>query len=370
MPLKITKKEGVTLGGTSMKNVLKKFQKELGEDVGNFGGYTGPIDRVPTGLFPLDLALGGGFPRGKASTIFGPESSNKTNIVLSAIRMHQLIWPEKTNCFISVEGFDVPWAKTMGVDTDKVIVVQPNYAEEVVDMAEKFLSAEDCGIVAIDSLAAMISTQEANKSATEMNPGKSAFVVGALVRKTTLSLNAAELAGRFPTLLYINQIRSKIGVMYGSPETTPGGYGPLYQSNIRLRVYGKSILDPKVSKVLPVFKQVKFTVPKSKCPIIAAEGMFNMVTVPHNGWKVGECDDWNTVSSYMKSLGLLVKHEKKGWVMLGEHYNVLDDCEARTREDKMFGNKARQAIIGKLLEGGDMLENVGGEEDDAPQSAD
>ncbi|MFI5102876.1 MAG: hypothetical protein ACHP9V_05845 [Terriglobales bacterium] len=337
----------------------------MGENVGSFGGYQPPVERVPTGLFPLDLALGGGLPRGKATTIFGPESSGKTNILLGAIRMHQLLWPDKLNVFISIEGFDKPWAKKMGVDVDKVLVVQPSYGEEVVDMAEKFLTADDCGIVGIDSLAAMISTQEAEKSATSGNPGKSAFVVGQLVRKTTLALNESEKAGRFPTLIYINQIRHKIGVMYGSPETTPGGFGPLFQSAIRLRVYGKNIFEPKVSKTMPVIKETVFTLPKNKCPIVSVEGMFRMVTVPHLGWTIGECDDWNTVSSYMKHLGMLIKGEKKGWTLGGTAYDTLAEIEAVIRADKKFGHAVRQEIIGRVLAAGDLIAPVG--DDDAAE---
>ena len=274
--------------------------------------------------------------------------------------MHQLLWPDKVCVFISIEGFDATWAKVMGVDVSKLLVVQPSYAEQVVDMAERFLAAEDCGIVAIDSLAAMITTQEAEKSAEGSNPGATGLVVGKLVRKTTLALNEAERAGRFPTLIYINQIRHKIGVMYGSPETTPGGNAPLFQSAVRLRVYGKSEMDNKVSTVLPVFKTAQFTLPKNKCPVIATSGKFTMVTVAHKGWQVGECDDWNTVSTYAKTLGMLAKKEgsKGGWIMLGTEYAKLDEIEAAMREDKVLGNKVRQTIISKLLTQGEMMAAV------------
>ena len=130
-------KDKLKPGSPSIADVLQGFQKTLGESVGSFDWKMGTVDRIPTGLFPLDLALGGGFPRGKSTTIFGPESSNKTNIVLSAIRMHQMLWPDKICVFISIEGFDPTWAKVMGVDVSKLLVVQPSYAEQVVDMAFK-----------------------------------------------------------------------------------------------------------------------------------------------------------------------------------------------------------------------------------------
>lgn len=351
----VIKKES---GSVSIADVFAGIQKKHGENIGAFGWSMGAVDRVPTGLFPLDLALGGGLPRGKVTTIFGPELSNKTNIVLSAIRMHQMLWPDKVCVFISIEGFDAPWARAMGVDVDKLLVVQPSYAEQVVDWAEKFLRSEDCGLVAIDSIAAMMTTQEAEKSAEGFNPGANAIAVSKLCRRTGVALTDAEKEGRYPTLIYINQIRHKIGVMYGSPETTPGGFAPLFQSAIRLRVYGKNEMDNQVSTVLPVLKEVKFTLPKNKCPIIAAEGKFRMVTVAHNGWQVGECDDWNTVSAYAKTLGFLAKKEgsKGGWIMLGEEYHKLDEIEARIRADKLYGNKVRQRIISVLLAQGELVE--------------
>lgn len=347
----VVKKGGTVSTLASAKDVLSKYQKHLGDSIGAQGGHSVLGDRAPTGMFPLDLALGGGLPRGKVTTIFGPESSAKTNLALKVIALHQIMHPELLCVFISIEGFDKPWAKLMGVDVDKLIVLYPSFAEQVVDMARDFISAPDCGVVVLDSIAAMISTQEAEKSAEGETPGGTARVIGKLVRQTTLALNDAEKEGRQPTLIYINQIRHKIGVMFGSPETTPGGFPPLFQSAIRLRVYGKNITDTKISQTMPIAKEVNFTVPKWKVPILSASGKFTMVTIPNNGFGVGECDDWNTISQHLKDYGQLAKAEgkgAKGWTMLGENYPTLDAAEEKLREPK-FGTEVRQAIIQRSL---------------------
>jgi recombination protein RecA len=345
----------------TMADMLGQFQKDMGEDVGSFGGKLVDGERIPTGLFPLDLALGGGVPRGKCSIIYGPESSNKTNIVLKAIASHQMLWPEKTNVFVDIENsFDPAWAKQLGVDVDKLIVIKPSYGEQVVDMVESFLFAEDCGVVALDSLAALITTAEAEASAERANVGGSGLLTGKLVRKTTTALREAEKKGRSPTLIYINQTRFKVGVMYGDPETTPGGNAPKFQASMILRVYGKNEMDSAISKAMPVRKKVTFIVKKWKCPVLTASGVFEMATIPHKGLAIGQCDDFNTVSEYLKTFGLFEKDAKKGWIIMGEHYETIAPFKEKIYADEKFGAAVRQEIIGRMLAAGQLLQESDG----------
>lgn len=336
-------------GGGSAKDALKVFQKAHGDTVGNFGGNPNQADRCPTGLFPFDLATGGGFPRCRASMVYGPESSGKTNLILRAIATNQMLRPHETNVFIGIEPFDPPWARKMGVDTDKVIVLNPNFAEDVVDMAESFLNSDDCGVVAIDSLAAMITTSEAASDAEKAVVGGSSIPVGKLVRKTTHALNTAEKQGRSPTLIYINQTRFKIGVMFGDPTTLPGGNAPRFQSALTIRTFGKNIVDSKISDQFPVRKEITFAVMKNKCPIIATHGKMELVTHPHDGMQIGDVDDFTIVATYLKDLGFFNKHEKKGYDILGTHYPTQNAFADRLREDRVFGNEVRQAVIKTVL---------------------
>jgi recombination protein RecA len=288
------------------------------------------------------------------SIVYGPESSSKTNIVLKAIAHHQLLWPEKTCVFVDVENsFNPIWATLMGVNVDRLVVLSPDYAEQTVDMVEGFMDADDCGLVAVDSIAAMITTNEAEGEASKAAVGGVSVVVGKLVRKTTLCFRKASKEGRMPTLIFINQVRHKVGVMYGNPETAPGGNAPNFAAALKVRVSGKNIMDNKVSKVMPVAKETHFVIQKFKVPVLAVNGMFTLVTQPHNGMMVGECDDWNTIAAYLKKMALLAKAEKgPGWVMLGEEYPTLKAAKERLYTDKMYGTLVRKQLIEKCLAAG------------------
>ena len=357
MALSIKKVTGAGKATSTMAGFLTQLQKDHGEGVGSFGGALLQADRVPTGLFPLDLALGGGFPRGKVSIVYGPESSGKTNIALLAIAQHQMLWPEKICVLIDIEnGFDPGWAQKLGVNTDKLVVIKPAYGEQIVDIIESALYTDDCGMVAIDSIAAIIGTAEAEASAERASVGGSSLLVGKLCRKVTLALGAMEKRGSSPTVVFINQIRSKVGIVYGNPETMPGGNAPKFAASMIVRVYGKNVIDAKVSSTMPVAKETKFVVGKWKCPILSSEGMFTMATRTYKGFKVGQCDDFNTVSEYLKAFGLFEKDPKKGWVIFGQAYDTIQLFKNLLYGDLEFGNKVRHSIVERTLIAGEMLD--------------
>ena len=347
-------------GQDSSASILKKWQKTKGDSIGSYGGYFPSPDRVPTGVFDLDLALGGGFPRGKCSIVYGPESSNKTNLVLLAIAMHQKIWPDKTCVFVDVENaFDPTWAKRLGVDTDKLIVVVPGYAEQVVDIVEDFVNSSDLGILAIDSIAAMMTTAQGENSAERVQVGGATIAMTSLAQKTTKCMGDAEKDGRFPTLIYINQTRTKIGVMFGDPETMPGGQAIRFQASLWVRVSGKNITDATVSAAMPVRKLVSFIVKKWKFPILKVSGKFEMAMLPHNGYSIGDCADFGSIKTYLQTFSLFEKDEaaKKGWLIDGVHYDKQEEFSEKLRMDKLFGNGIRQKIIQKMLAHGSLLED-------------
>lgn len=335
----------------NMADMMSAFQKDFGKFVGSVGGAYVNAVRVPTGAFPFDLATGGGFPRGRASIVYGPQSSSKTNLVLLAIANHQRLWPDLICAFFDIEnGFDPVWAAKLGVDVSRLYVLKPDYGEQMVDMVEGFLQAPDCGLVAIDSLAAIISTVEADEGAQKAFYGGNSLLIGKMVRKVTLALRQQSKLGRYPTVVYINQTRTAVGQMFGNPEKMPGGNAPVFQSSMTVRLYGKNIIDSKVSDSLPVVKQVDFILNKWKVPIIAANGMMNMVMVEHNGWMPGQVNDWPTISERLKELGQFKKGEKdKGWDILGEHYPVIDAFKERLYSDVDFGAEVRSALIQRIM---------------------
>lgn len=341
--------------------ILKELQKKFGNSTISKGMSMENPSRLPTGITAFDLATGGGFPQGRISIVYGPESSGKTNLALLAIAMNQRLHPEKVNAMVDIEGsFDRAWAMALGVDCDKLIYCNPDYAEQAVDIIESLLYADDIGIVLVDSIAALITTNEIESSADKAVVGGSALTVGKLARKAVLALTKSKKEGKSPTLICINQIRHKIGVMYGDPETLPGGFPLKFASSMTVRIYGKGVIDKKVNPKVPVIKDTSFIIKKWKCPITNIVGEYKLVMIPHDGLSPGECDDWNTISTYLKEMGELAKGEKGGWVMLGSQYDKLDSCREKIYKDKLFAAQVREKIVqwelsrvGIFEEGGD-----------------
>lgn len=343
---------------TTVLEAANAFQKDFGKEVLSWGGDYVNYERLPTGIFPLDLALGGGFPRGKCTMVFGVESSNKTNIVLLVIANFQRKYPHLVCIFIDVENsFDPIWAEKLGVNTKKLLVVAPSHAEQAIDMIEGFLMSDDCGLVCVDSLAAFVTKAETERDAETANVGGAGVAIGKLYRKSTLAMVHANKKGNFPTLFYINQIRSNVGQQRGNPETTPGGKAPWFQASIVLRVYGKNVTDPKISKVMPVIKETSFILKKWKCPVLSASGKADVVMLPFSYFKTGDTNDFGTIKSYLEGFDAWKPAEKplKGWDILGEVYGKQEDFRDKIFGDRVFGQEVRSAIIARCLEDGGFL---------------
>lgn len=336
---------------TSVTKLLAAFQKDHGEAVGSIGDNRPAVDRLPTGIFAFDLATGGGFPRGKISIVFGPESSGKTNLVLTSLRAHQKLWPDKTCVFVDLENsFDAEWAGRLGVETKKVVILRPDTAEQAVDFVEAMTMAEDVGLIVIDSLAAMIGSNELEKEAGRAQVGGSALMIGKMLKKVAVRLNQQGKEGRAPTILAVNQVRTKIGVMYGDPETMPGGWQPKHAASMIVRLYGKNFVDPKISKVMPVAKETTFIVRKWKCPIMATNGAYIMATLAHDGLQIGDCNDFNTVVGYLKQVDLLKKMPKGGWVLGDMSWPTLEAMKVEVYNDVDLWLGVKTGLVKKLME--------------------
>ncbi len=206
--------------------ILKKMKKDYGQNVAKMGNESyEDTPRLATGIFAFDLASGGGFPMGRVSIVYGPESSNKTNVVLKAIANGQKMYPEKKAVFVDAEGsYDEGWAKLLGVNTENLIVVHPEYAEQAVDIIEAFLYASDVFVVALDSVAALSTQNEIESSSEKASVGGASLIVGKMFKKATVSFTRMRNQGHMPpAFIGINQIRTKIGVMYGDPECVTAG---------------------------------------------------------------------------------------------------------------------------------------------------
>lgn len=333
-----------TVGGN-----VTLFKSSMGDETIVIGPEKKDMERLPTGIFALDLATGGGFPRRRVSIVFGPEGSGKSNVALKAVAMHQRLWPKQKCVWIDLEmAFDPLWASSLGVEVENLVLVRPSFAEQACEVMDKMLDADDIGLIVIDSLAALITEAEVEASADKKQMGGSSVFITTMMKKALQGLVEADKAGRSPTVIAINQVRQKVGVVYGDPETQPGGKFLGHVATLIVRLYGKSIVDPAISKAMPVRKETKFIIRKDRCPIYARDGAYEFVTLEHGGFKPGECDDWFTVQTALKKAGLLTK-VKDGWELFGQTYATLKEAEAVLRADPVKASAVKGNLIRTLI---------------------
>lgn len=228
------------------------------------------IERVSSGSLALDNALGGGFPEGRIVEILGKESSGKTTISLFTLAELQKKYPEKVVAFIDAErSFDLDLAVNYGIDPENLIYCAPVSGESALDMVESFIVSGVVSGVVVDSVAALVPTQEAQSDMASQQMGLQARMLGKALRKIT-----GPAADNNVLVIFINQIREKVGVMYGNPETTPGGRALKFFSSVRLKV---SPGEPIKDKDRQIGHEVKCRVEKNKASAAFRTASFKLL---------------------------------------------------------------------------------------------
>ncbi len=212
---------------------ISQIQKDFGETaIMRLGdGHRVDVDVIPTGNLLIDRALGvGGFPRGRIVEIYGPESSGKTTLTLTVIAQAQK--KGGLAAFIDVEhALDPAYAAKLGVDIDDLLVSQPNSGEEALQICETLVRSNAIDVIVLDSVAALVTKQELAGEIGDSTVGTQARLMSAAMRKLTAMISKART-----TCIFTNQIREKIGVMFGNPETTPGGRALKFFSSVRIDI--------------------------------------------------------------------------------------------------------------------------------------
>ncbi len=350
---------------SKIQTLLAKFNKDANAEVIKVGIQREDPERLPSGIFQLDLATGGGIPVGRISVVYGTESSMKTTLCLKWIAQAQRRWPERKCVFVDLEGtFTGSWAKKLGVNTESLVYVDPKNAEQAVDVIEHLTYADDVSLIVVDSLAALVTQHELDSSAEKAMVGTQGLVINKLYRKLTRAMSVAQDEGRQPTFLFINQIRFKVGVMMGDPETMPGGPAFRYAASLVLRLYGKDEYLKELSQTLPAYKKVSVIVKKWKVPITARNCEFMVATLANDKLKlaVGDSYDMGTIFHYLKHYELLVKGGKTGWILRDEHGEIhaevktQDALETKIRADEAFAKTVRDLIVRVVIEQGDQID--------------
>lgn len=251
---------------TAMEQIIKNYGQGSVMFLGGEGNKKLDVESVPTGSIGLDYALGiGGLPKGRIIEIYGPESGGKTTVTLHAIAETQKLGGMAA--FIDVEhALDPVYAKSLGVDIDHLIVSQPDTGEQALEIMETLARSGAIDIIVLDSVAAMVTKAEIDGEIGDSFVGVQARLMSAAMRKLTSVISKSNTVA-----IFINQVREKIGVMYGNPETTPGGRALKFYASVRIEVRkGEKIVDDgeiigyntkcKVvkNKVAPPFKEAQF----------------------------------------------------------------------------------------------------------------
>ncbi|MBM3245573.1 MAG: recombinase RecA [Candidatus Omnitrophica bacterium] len=252
----------------ALELALAQIEKQFGKgSIMKLGGdVKADVEAIPTGTLTLDVALGiGGLPRGRIIEVFGPEASGKTTLTLSVIKEIQK--KGGVAAFIDAEhAFDATYAKIIGVNLDDLLISQPDTGEQALEIAETLVRSNAVDLVVIDSVAALTPRAEIEGEMGDAHVGLQARLMSQALRKLTAAISKSRTC-----VIFINQLREKIGVMFGSPETTPGGRALKFYASVRLDLrriqtlkHGDVVVGNRVrarvvkNKIAPPFKEAEF----------------------------------------------------------------------------------------------------------------
>lgn len=332
---KKTKKSTEMVSGESKDNALSRAIAQIEQQYGVGSimkmdeSNISKVQSISSGAISLDIALGGkGYPRGRVVEVFGPESSGKTTLALHAIAEAQ-----KTGgiaAFIDAEhALDITWAKKLGVDVSSMLVSQPDTGEQALDIAEMLIKSNAVDIIVVDSVAALVPAVELRGEMGQSHVGLQARLMSQAMRKLTGSISKSKT-----TLMFINQIRMKIGVMFGNPETTPGGRALKFYCSVRVDV--RRIATIKDATGRATGNRVRARIVKNKVAAPFQQAEFDLMFDSGISY-VGDLLDMGVECDVLQKSGVWLNYgdmrlgqgREKAKVFLQENKDLADEIEQK-----------------------------------------
>ena len=327
------------------------------------------VPRLSSNVFQLDYALGGGWPIGRISLVYGHKSTGKSTLMTLAAASAQKTCgacytrpgpPEgKCQCgdfremsvvYIDVEGsFAGDWGRNLGCDPEQMLLARPDYAEQALDILEALIRSQECDVIILDSIAFLTPAKEIEESVAKDHMGTQARISGKAVRKFNAAMNAVgnEQAGWKPTIFLVNQIRMKIGLLFGNPETQPGGLAWGFAASNEVKVKGgKYKMDEHSGR--PLYVDLDFKVDKNKTGVPKMEGEIRMMLSDTEGKKKGQIADEPFIVAQLERLGLLTGHGSS-WKLGDKSFKGKKYIEQALISDEEFNHEIRTMLMTVLL---------------------
>jgi len=335
-----TLKEKLKAVVTAIGAIEKQFGKGAIMTLG--GGDVGEIPVIPTGSVGLDLALGvGGLPRGRVVEIYGPESSGKTTLTLQAIAQAQRAGG--VCAFIDAEhALDVGYARKLGVRVEDLLVSQPDFGEQALEIADKLVATGAIDLIVVDSVAALVPKAEIEGEMGDAHMGLQARLMSQALRKLT-----AATARNATCVAFINQLRQKIGVVYGNPETTTGGNALKFYASVRLDI--RKIGTVKNGEQI-IGTRTRVKVVKNKCAPPFREAEFDILYGTGVNWP-GEIVDLGSSSGLIEKSGAfyswkgdrIAQGRDKACAFIAEHPEIAEEVRLTLVEARKAENNGASA---------------------------
>ena len=292
---------------SELEDTLAAMRKRYGPNIAALANDVGQPERIPTNIFMLDLALLGGVPHNRITHIVGERSAGKSMLSDKIIAGVQGQFPDQKAVKLDIEGtHETTWSNKLGVDPERLLVVQPETGEHAVDMADALCSSKEVSLLVIDSIAALVPLREIEASAEDALVGEQARLVGRMIRKVTAVLIKERARGHAITVIFLNQFRTKIGG-YGDPRTLPGGRAIEFCATVQLIMKNKEEMGRDDFDVEAVVEnEHSFLVQKNKMNggLRAGEFRLRRQPNPEMGLAEGDIDEASTMLAYAKKFGV------------------------------------------------------------------